>query len=146
MSKNLWLKAVLLVPLFCVLLAVSVNSQEGTSPATEPELSRVSELEKELAETLVKAYEGALMEFRVGRTTPEMLIRLNVERFDAELAIAPSDGRLRVAQQYVERAESLEKIAQAYFDAGVGTDQQRLTATAARLRAELELAKLSAVK
>jgi hypothetical protein len=102
-----------------------------------------SETGKQLIDTLALNYDKRLAEYQNGRSTPSRLIELNREMFDEQIASVASDHRKLVAERYLERAKTIEDVANKHLANGVGSSMDILDAKAARLRATIELATVS---
>lgn len=99
-----------------------------------------SPIHQELLETLRKAFDSRLAEFKTGRVGPIGMIRLNTQLYEAQsMSTVGGDQRFAAAGQYMDRAKQIEKIANDNLNSGRGTIQDALEAKASRLKAMLEL-------
>jgi hypothetical protein len=108
----------LLVPLLGAILATGVRSQDKRPKDSKAMLR----LRVELATTLKQAFEGSLAEYRGGRASPEMLLRLSADLYDAEVAIADPGEQVRIAGSYRDRAQQIELSAKSNYDQGTGDE------------------------
>tara|TARA_R110002049_G_scaffold47902_4_gene138543 strand:+ start:18869 stop:19228 length:360 start_codon:yes stop_codon:yes gene_type:complete len=106
---------------------------------------RLAELGNTLVDTLALSYKQRLVEYEDGRSQPDRLIAVNRELYDAMRSVSGQDRRVhaKVIGEFIARAKSIEAAAQANLDNGRGTSMDLLDAKSARLRAEIELARVS---
>ncbi|MCG8649121.1 MAG: M56 family metallopeptidase [Pirellulales bacterium] len=113
------------------------NARQEDSKLTEA-------LQRQIVAALQAEYDARLAEFRGGRASVNRLLQVNQELYLAQAAAGRPSERRQFAQAMFQRAEQVEKMAQLNFDHGTGTVQERLAATTAKLRAQLELQRIQA--
>ncbi|MEM9587977.1 MAG: TolC family protein [Planctomycetota bacterium] len=131
-----------------LLLATTYAFHAGSDePNGEKELvtHNTSELGEQLIRTLSESLRQRLAEYRLGRTTPAKVIAVNRELYEAQLVAAAADQRSDVAASYLERAKEVESIAERRVSNGTGTSMDVLDAKASRLRATIELSKVTSL-
>ena len=129
------------------LLAVAVwglRVGPSTKPAQEPEVSGdLDDLLKQRRDCLADALEATRQEFAVGRSSPAMTLYLSTELLDAELEVTKDqEARKQAHVAHLNVTQDIERQAAARMQNGTGTRQDVLTARAARLLAEIRLARL----
>ena len=128
------------IALFAIagLLAIQAVSERPVA-AQQQQRSEASAIEQELLDTLTQAFDERLAEYEADRASPHNAIRLNKEVYDTQTEQVSADGKIAVAEEYVERAKQIEEIAARQLDEGRGTSTALLEAKASRLKAVLEL-------
>jgi hypothetical protein len=128
-----------LIVLLCALLPVSAIQAQDKPPAKDP-AAQLRSLMEERRDTLDKAVQVLLAQYRVGTVDVERLASAMSRLGEAELDFAKNkDERIAVCRKQVEVCRDFEKICQGRRDAGTVTDADVLQAKAERLKAEIQL-------
>lgn len=137
MKMTLALAAIVAVTAF---YALQVQSVEPRPQATEAVIN-VPQLRQELLATLTEAYDQRFQEYNGGRSDPAGVIRLSAKLYDAEIESVEADERIQVAERHVSRVKQIEELAAHFLKSGTTMRGQLLETKAARLSAQLELAR-----
>jgi outer membrane protein TolC len=123
------------------LYMLQAQSDEHATQETKPTFN-AAPIKQDLLDTLAQAFKGRFAEYNDGQVSPDNVIRLNNDLFDAQVSSVNAAGRHAVARDYVARAQQIEEIAAKKLDTGTGLSTELLEAKASRLKAQLELEKL----
>jgi outer membrane protein TolC len=120
---------------------VGGSSENEKSPGTAPP-SGADAAPAERRETLRQLVKAAEQHYRSGNTTLPSVIRASNLLLEAELEAAKTKAeRIALYEKMVENLRELEKVAEAGYKAGVRPMDDVLEARAARLKAEIQLAR-----
>jgi hypothetical protein len=112
---------------------------EGGADDKEAELKA---LLKERSELLSKSVKGLAQRYRSGYASYEELARVQREALKAALDLAEGPkSRLALLRELRGAAEGASKVAEARFEAGIGTEDQALQARAMLLETRAEILK-----
>ena len=135
--------AITTVLLIAATVTFNANSDEPKSENASLKFN-TSELGKQLLDTLAMSYEQHLELYRRGTASPARAVEVNRELYEAQRDCVEASQKLATAERFVARAKEIENIATKHLDSGSGSSVDVLDAKAPRLRAEIELATVSA--
>ena len=124
--------------------AVGVVTWPVASGETEEvsQTQKLDELLRERQATLRQLVKVVTVEYRQGTSGFESVLRATDQLIDAELELAENaKGRIIILQRRVELMKSLFSMVEAKFKAGQVRQVQVLTAQAALLEAQIQLAR-----
>ena len=121
--------------------AVIAGTQTAKSePGADGASARLDTLLKQRREILEQLVKVTTEHYGAGQTTIESVIRAWDQLLNAKLELAEDrSARVAIHEQRTKVLKDFEKIAQAQFRAGAATQEDVLTARAARLEAEIQL-------
>ena len=126
---------------FIVLLHLNTNAQETTNVGTAN--AQIRKLQQERVETLQRAVEFALMQYREGVRDYRTVFVLQRNLLDAELDLADTrEDQIRVLTSQLKIAKGSLALTEARFRSGAVSELDVLEAKSARLCVEIKLLKL----
>ena len=129
---------VLLVAVSAALFALSSNGVSQEKQAN-PE-NKIAELMKQRRDILQKRVDALVSQYEAGEIQIMSVISARDDLYQAELELASAKAdRVKICELRFKNMAELEKVTTIRYSQGVGSFEDKLLATAAKLQAEIDL-------
>lgn len=126
--------------LVCVVLLVGMMTVSTANNRRVDTSDEIKDLMMERRDALRERATAVDAEYRSGRSEVAKVLDAQKDLLDAELELAPNrERRIALRRETLETLKVAELLAQAQFEQGVNTIQERLEAKAARIACKIDL-------